>query len=371
MPKGLVVVRWDDRIGTVIEASFPPKIHEITPDITMKIYGTHTLGKDVPTPDFVVAKVENLSIASFYGGLSIQHFVLLLLDPTERSELFEDPLMEISYKIFEKIEGKKYKENLEELFEYLKRYTMMNEEQRLALFISDPNRYAIIARLVDDGSVTKSELEEYVKKLTGRAVEIDVSLAQLVKFGLVSTEWVEGLASECVFLTRDVFPVRKPSMNIIEKAKKNLIPKEIASQYLSEVKEFFNDYAKKIDGSLDWVDQDAPLVLWAIKDLTVSDIVSALRNDIIKVDDLVKQIKVPAKEISKALSQLLNAEFVTVLQDSKGVDYALLKTEPRILTTFPDYIVSTLVEDYNNGLVPAAQATRYLSILKDNYPRGK
>jgi DNA-binding transcriptional ArsR family regulator len=364
-------VRWDDRIGTVIEASFPPKIHEITPDVTMKIYGTHTLGKDIPTPDFVVAKVENLNIASFYGGLSIQHFVLLLLDPSEKSEVYEDPLMEISFKIFENIEGKKYKDNLEALFEYLKRYTMMNEEQRLALFISDPNRYAIIARLVDDGSVTKSELEEYVKKLTGRAVEIDVSLAQLVKFGLVSTEWVEGLASECVFLTRDVFPVRKPAMSIVEKAKENLLPKEIASEYLKEVKDFFNDYAKKITGSLDWVDQDAPLVLWAIKDLTVSDIVTVLRNDIVKVDDLVKQIKVPAKEISKALSQLLNAEFVTVLQDSKGVDYALLKTEPRILSTFPDYIVSTLVENYNNGLVPAAQATRYLSILKDNYPKGK
>ena len=371
MPKGLVVVRWDDRIGTVVEASFPPKIHEITPDITMKIYGTHTLGKDVPTPDFVVAKVENLNIASFYGGLSIQHFVLLLLDPSERSELFEDPLMEISFKIFENIEGKKYRENLEELFEYLKRYSMMNEEQRLALFISDPNRYAIIARLVDEGSVTKNELAEYVKKMTGRAVEIDVSLAQLVKFGLVSTEWVEGLSSECAFLTRDVFPIRKPARNIVEKAKKNVIPKEIASKYLSEVKEFFSDYARKIDGSLDWVDQDAPLVLWAIKDIVVSDIVALLKNDVVKPDDLVKQIKAPAKDISRALSELLNAEFVTVLQDSKGADYVLLKTEPRILSTFPDHIVTTVVENYNNGLMPATQVTRYLSILKDNYPKGK
>lgn len=371
MIKGLVVVRWDDRIGTVIEASYPPKIHEITPDVTMKIYGTHTLGKDVPTPDFVVAKVENLNIASYYGGLSVQYFVLLLLDPDEKSELYEDPLMEISFKIFENLEGKKYKEDLEGLFEYLKRYTMMNEEQRLALFISDPNRYAIIARLVDEGSVTKNELEDYVKKLTGRTVEIDVSLAQLVKFGLVSTEWVEGLTSECVFLTRDVFPIRKPAANIIEKAKKNLLPKEIASQYLSEAKEFFTDYANKINGSLEWIDQDAPLVLWAIKDVTVGDIVSLLRNDVIKVDDLVKLLKVPAKEVSKAMSALLSAEFVTVLQDSKGVDYALLKAEPRILSTFPDYIVGNIVENYGNGLVPAVQATRYLSILKENYPKGK
>jgi DNA-binding transcriptional ArsR family regulator len=158
-------------------------------------------------------------------------------------------------------------------------------------------------------------------------------------------------------------------MNIVEKAQKNLLPKEIASQYLSEVKDFFNDYAKKIDGSLDWIDQDAPLVLWAIKDVTVSDIVSVLRNDIVKVDDLVKQIKAQPKEISKALSALLNAEFVTVLQDGKGEDYALLKTEPRIMSTFPNYIVGSIIENYNNGLVPAAQATRYLSILKDNYPK--
>ncbi len=371
MPKALAVVRWDDRVGTVIEGSYPKNVKGLTPEVTMKVYGTHTLGKEIPTPDFLVARLENLNIASFYGGLSVQYFVLLILDPDEKSDLYEDPLMEIAFRVFENLEGKKYKADLEELFEYLKRYTNMNEEQRLALFISDPNRYAIIERLVVDGSVTKGELEEYVKKKTGRAVEIDVSLAQLVKFGLVSTEWVEGLASECAFLTRDVFPMRKPAMNIIEKAKGNLLPKGVASVYLSEVREFFRDYGQKLSGSLEWINQDAPLVLWAIKDLVVSDIVSILRNDALKVDDILKRIKAPAKEVSKAISQLLNAEFLTVLPDSDSVDYALLKSEPRILSTFPDYIVNTVLDHYNNGLVPPAQVTRYLNVLKDNYPKGE
>jgi len=370
MPKGLVVVRWDDRIGTVVEASHPKELKEITPDVTMKIYGTHTLGKDIPTPDFLVAKIENLNLASFYGGLSVQHFVVLLLEPDEKSELYEDPLMEISFRIFEILEGKKYKKELEELFEYLQRYAKMSDEQKLALFLSDPNRYAIIDRLVVDGCVTKTELEEYVKKKTGRATEIDVSLAQLVKFGLVQTEWVEGLASECAFLTRDVFPLRVPSRTTIEKARKGLIPEEISSKYLSGVEGFFKGYADKITGSLEWINQDAPLVLWAIKDLTVTDVMTALQNGPVEIGDLLKLVKAPVKEVNKALSQLVNAEFVIKIKDNKGNRYALLKTEPRIASAFPDYIVNTFIKNYNNGLVPAAQVTRYLNILKESYPRG-
>jgi len=370
MPKGLVVVRWDDRIGTVVEASHPKELKEITPDVTMKIYGTHTLGKDIPTPDFLVAKIENLNLASFYGGLSVQHFVVLLLEPDEKSELYEDPLMEISFRIFEILEGKKYKKELEELFEYLQRYAKMSDEQKLALFLSDPNRYAIIDRLVVDGCVTKTELEEYVKKKTGRATEIDVSLAQLVKFGLVQTEWVEGLASECAFLTRDVFPLRVPSRTTIEKARKGLIPEEISSKYLSGVEGFFKGYADKITGSLEWINQDAPLVLWAIKDLTVTDVMTALQNGPVEIGDLLKLVKAPVKEVNKALSQLVNAEFVIKIKDNKGNRYALLKTEPRIASAFPDYIVNTVIKNYNNGLVPAAQVTRYLNILKESYPRG-
>jgi DNA-binding transcriptional ArsR family regulator len=370
MPKGLAVVRWDDRIGTVVDASYPKEIKEITPDITMKIYGTHTLGKDIPSPDFLVAKIESLNIASFYGGLSVQHFVVLLLEPDEKSELYEDPLMEISFRIFENLEGKKYKGDLEELFEYLQRYAMMSDEQKLALFLSDPNRYAIIDRLVVDGSVTKTELEEYVKKKTGRAMEIDVSLAQLVKFGLVQTEWVEGLASECAFLTRDVFPMRIPSRNTIEMARKGAMQKEISEKYLSGVEKFFRDYAAKVTNSLEWINQDAPLVLWAIKDLTVSDVVAALRNGPVEVDKLSKLVKAPDKEVSKALSQLVNAEFVIKIKDKRGNKYALLRSEPRINSTFPDYIINTVIQNYNNGLVPPAQVTRYLNILKDNYPKG-
>jgi predicted transcriptional regulator len=370
MPKGLAVVRWDDRIGTVVDASYPKELKEITPDVTMKIYGTHTLGKDIPSPDFLVAKIENLNLASFYGGLSVQHFVVLLLEPDEKSELYEDPLMEISFRIFENLEGKKYRGELEELFEYLQRYAMMSDEQKLALFLSDPNRYAIIDRLVIDGSVTKTELEEYVKKKTGRAMEIDVSLAQLVKFGMVQTEWVEGLASECAFLTRDVFPMRVPSKTTIEKARKDSIPEGISTKYLSGVGKFFRDYAAKVTGSLEWISQDAPLVLWAIKDLTVSDVIAALRNGPVEIEKLPKLIKAPEKEVNKALSQLVNAEFVVKIKDKKGSKYALLKTEPRINSTFPDYIINTVIENYNNGLVPAAQVTRYLNILKENYPKG-
>jgi predicted transcriptional regulator len=371
MPRALVVVRWDDRVGTVVEASYPKDVPELTPDLTMKIYGTHTLGKDLPTPDFLVAKMENLNIASFYGGLAIQHFVLLLLEQDEKSELYEDPLMEISFQIFENIENKKYKETIKEVFEHLERYASMTDEQKLALFLSDPNRFAVLDRLVIDGSVTKTELAEYVKKKTGRSLEIDVSLAQLVKFGLVQTEWVEGLSSESVFLMRDVFPMRMPPKTIVEKAKKGLVPKEVAARYLSEVQDFFRDYADRLAGSLEWLNQEAPLVLWAVQDRNVGNIVQVLHNDALKVDELQGQIKASEKAFNKSLSELVNAEFVTLIKDDRGTEYALLKSEPRIISTYPDYTVNTVVDLYNKGLMPPPQVTRYLTVLEENYPKGE
>ena len=45
MPVGMVVVRWDNRIGTVLEAK-QPKNYKISPDLTMRIYGAHVLGEE-------------------------------------------------------------------------------------------------------------------------------------------------------------------------------------------------------------------------------------------------------------------------------------------------------------------------------------
>jgi DNA-binding transcriptional ArsR family regulator len=161
-----------------------------------------------------------------------------------------------------------------------------------------------------------------------------------------------------------------PARVIVEKARKGLMPKEVAAEYLSEVQSFFRDYAGRLGGSLEWLNQEAPLILWAVQDVNVSDMVRVLHNEAMKVDELREQIKISEKAFDKSLSELVNAEFVAVIKDSKGGEYALLKSEPRIISAYPDHIVNTAIDLYNKGLVQPAQITRYFTVLKESYPKG-
>ena len=107
MPDGLVVVRWDNRIGTVLEAKVPSTL-KISPDLTMRIYGAHVLGEE-RGPGFITMKVRELGIASYFSGTKLNYFVAILLNKDERGEDYEEGITEAAARIFSTIGGKKYK----------------------------------------------------------------------------------------------------------------------------------------------------------------------------------------------------------------------------------------------------------------------
>ncbi|MHA2407162.1 MAG: hypothetical protein ACXACA_02170 [Candidatus Ranarchaeia archaeon] len=359
MPEGLVVVRWDNRIGTVLEAKYPKEL-KISPDLTMRIYGAHVLGEE-RGPGFITMKVRELGIASYFSGTNLNHFVALLLNEEERGEDYEEGLTEAAARIFAAIAGKKYKDLLKDLYSRVARAPMMTEEQKLALVFSNDARFKILTYLVENGSSTKSELESLLREeLRMKAIDINPIIAPLIKLGLVTTEWVEGLPSECVFLVRDAFITRTPPSSIINMARTDQLNPDVQSSYLNKVTAYFKEYEHS--------DGDVSVISNILVEPDTYDAITILRNGPSTRKEIQERTKLSDEDVAKLIEKLEHTEFLVRLQDKKDNEHIFLRSDPRIVTFFPEHCIVTEIKRYNERLVPPRQAIHHLAILREHFP---
>ena len=64
MPVGLVVMKWDERVGTEILAKYPEEII-ITDKTLMQVYSTHEY---IGESGMIILMIDSLNIASYYTG---------------------------------------------------------------------------------------------------------------------------------------------------------------------------------------------------------------------------------------------------------------------------------------------------------------
>ncbi|MHA1918061.1 MAG: hypothetical protein ACTSUV_07115 [Candidatus Ranarchaeia archaeon] len=360
MPDGLVVVRWDNRIGTVLEAKVPSNL-KISPDLTMRIYGAHVLGEE-RGPGFITMKVRDLGIASYFSGTKLNYFVAILLNKEERGEDYEEGLTEAAARIFSTIGGKKYKDILKDLYARISRAPMMTDEQKLAFVFANAPRFKVLNLLIEQGSATKSELESLLRdELKMKAIDINPIIAPLIKLGLVTTEWVEGLPSECVFLIRDAFITRTPPRMTINLAKSGEFNPEIKDNYLSLVNGYFKEYVPS-DGEISVISN-------LLVEPDAYDIISILRHGPSTKEEIRKKTKMPKNNIAKVVEKLEHTEFILRIRDKAGNEHLTLKSDPKIVTFFPEHCIVTEINRYNERIVPPRQAIHHLAILRENFPK--
>jgi len=128
MPFGIIVVKWDERLGAVLEAKYPEHVRT-TDDQIMKIYTAHALGE---ITRFLSMKGDNFNVVSYFSGIKTNHYVALLLTPEENAEDYKDGLAKIAAKIFSKIKNGKYKSKLGDLYDKLTKYPALKEEEDTA-----------------------------------------------------------------------------------------------------------------------------------------------------------------------------------------------------------------------------------------------
>jgi len=357
MPFGIIVVRWDNRLGAVLEAKYPEDIRT-TEDQIMKIYTAHAMGE--AAAGFMSMRLGNLNVASYYGGWDLNYYVALLLTLEENADDYEDGLAEVAASIFSKLENEEYKAELEDLYNKLTRFPTLSEEQKMGVILSDPIRLSIIERLIEEGSTTISDLEVWLKhKLELKSVELYSFLAPLIKNGLVTTQWVEGLPSQCVFLIRDVFIARVPARMIVKRAKSGELSPEVASDYLDEVKNFFRDYVI--------TPEDTETITKILSDPDAYDVLVALRENILPKCEIHKLLNKKKSVVDSILRVFSRAGFIMELKIDRKTHVAL-KTDIKIMTFFPEYLVEQIGQQYNDQIKPPRMLLWHLKALRDSYP---
>lgn len=188
MPSGLAVIRWDDKSGAVLEASYPMDF-EIKEDQPMRIYASHTMS-EAKTEPFVTMKVGEMNVASYFSSIpeAREKFVIaLFLNENESGERCERILSEISGPIILKRGEEGFSSYLKEVFESVSAEIELAETIPRRVLkdygLSRDEAEAYLA-MVDKGPVSLGEIGLYADVSEERANEIS---ERLVRLGLLKT----------------------------------------------------------------------------------------------------------------------------------------------------------------------------------------
>ncbi|MHA1379452.1 MAG: hypothetical protein ACTSRG_13845 [Candidatus Helarchaeota archaeon] len=355
MPIGLVVFTWDDRIGAEVKAKVPVELE--VPEQTLKqIYSSHFLEE---SGGFLSLIIGALNVASYYTGTELSYFVSLLLTIDEDPDNYEDAIIDAARYIITNMENDRYMEILPSIYDRISLYPSFEDEQKLALAYTDEVKRLIINRLVEDGSATKNDILNWLKeKLNLEYLDIDGILNSLVKLGLVKVASVKGLPSDSIFLTNDVFITRTPPAHIIKQAKGKRLSATMGSEYLSNVRAYFERYKPSLD--------DEKIIADIVADTDTYTILNLLRLSPVTKRGFDK-VKKKVKDLDKALKKIWSAGMVQVLKDKSGEEYYFLKTDIRIEKFYPEYMIDVIRNNYNNRTMANPVLLEHLRNLKAAY----
>jgi DNA-binding MarR family transcriptional regulator len=377
MPEGLAVLKWDDELGPVVTSKIPKKLDiGLDPTTSMRVYGIATLGEteESQKPGFSSLAFNDFKLAVYYGGLNMHlkglpSMVFLVLSLDEDPDVYKDALPEIATQIFLNTEKDKYKTMVPTLFKQIARYTQMSPEQRQASVLNDPVRRTIVQALMKNGTLLSDDLETMIFEEVGKKIDVDLVLRPLVKMGLIATGWVEGLASEVIYLTRGLFVLRTISLDTIRFLRKGKLPTDIAESYLQASRRYHRDYIARLRKDLfDTIWSEAEILAGIILDFDAYDIIKILRIAPIETEDLAVKLDVSKSKLRSQLSSLEKTNLLMRINDEEGREHLLLKSNPEVVTVYPEWLIQRTVDLYNDEEIVSRQAIHYLQVLKQSHP---
>ena len=162
MPKGLIMVRWDDKVGIVAEGKYPDSL-VISEDQMMRIFTTHAMGGG--EAGFLTMMIEGLNIASYYTGLpeegKDQFYLALILNDDENPDAFEEALTETLQLLIPIRKKPEFKSVLSQSYKKVGKYLKLTEEQRFSFIFKSANRTLLLKKLTE-GAVPKEVLRKWL-----------------------------------------------------------------------------------------------------------------------------------------------------------------------------------------------------------------
>jgi len=356
MPVGLVVMKWDERVGTEILAKYPEEII-VTDKTLMQVYSTHEYSGE---SGMISLMVGSLNIASYYTGPEKGYYILLLLNLDDDPDSYEGGLIDVSRIILQNLEDEAYTKLIPSLFQRLSVYPTLNNEQRLAITYQDEIKRMIINRLRDEGVVSKSELMVWLKdKYRQGFVDLEGVLIELIKRELIKEASVKGMPSELIFLIHDLLMLRVPPVQLLKDPADRGLPAKLAEDYRMEVKKFFQSYHPS--------EQDNLRVIDIIINPQVYETLRLLRTAIVTKNDLEKLKKKGVEDVDEVLKMLWECQMIQVFQDEMNNEYYALLSDFHLDLIFPKYLLNVIKSEYDRKSKAEQVLVEYLNVLEDTY----
>jgi hypothetical protein len=354
---GLVVMKWDERVGADLIAKYPEEI-EIPNESLMQLYSTHEYSSEAGMVSLVSGTV---SYASYYTGPETQVYVIAVLDHNDNADLYEDGLGDISHAIIPVIEHQdRLNSMLPNLFQRLSLYPKMNWEQQLLILLEDNVRRQVMKRFRTEGSLIKSELGIWLKdQFQDAFFDVETVLRPFYNLGLIEGRTIKNM--EYVFLVQDVIIHRRPNLRIIQNLSGSGLPQSLHSQFVDEVKLYFTSYYPS--------EEDEITLIKVLLDPQVFEVFKLLRIACVTKPQLEKLRKKGVDDIDGTIRKLWDAGMLSVLYDENKNEYYSLKTDVKITKLFGKYLINVVKEQYEMKTKPNEILTSHLQILEGNYAK--
>lgn len=360
MPVGLVVMKWDERVGTEILAKYPEDI-SVTDKTLMQVYSTHEYSGE---SGMISLMIGALNIASYYTGPDKGYYILLLLSLDDDPDSYEGGLIDISRIILQNVEDDAYVSMVPDLFRRLSVYPTLNNEQRLAITYQDEIKRLIINRLREEGVVSKSELMVWLKdKYKQGFVDLEGVLLELIKREIVKETSVKGMPSELIFLVRDILVLRVPPVKILEDPSTRGLPSQLVEDYKIQVKQFFQNYRPTEADNLRIID--------ILINPQIYETLRLLRTAIVTRNELEKLRKKGVDDLDDALKQLWDTKLVQVFKDARDIEYYALLSDFYLNLIFPKYLLNVIQKVHGQKSKSDQVLLEYLTVLENTYTDAK
>ena len=356
MPVGLVVMKWDERVGTEILAKHPEEI-SVTDKTLMQVYSTHEYSGE---SGMISLMVGALNIASYYTGPDKGYYILLLLNLDDDPDAYEGGLADVSRIILQNLDDDAYLQMIPSLFRRLSVYPTLNNEQRLAITYQDEIKRMIINRLREEGVVSKSELMVWLKDRYKQGfVDLEGILIELIKRELIKETSVKGMPSELIFLTNDLLMMRVPPVKLLANPSERGLPSQLSADYQTECKKFFQNYRP--------TEEDNLRIIEILIDSQVYETLRLLRTAIVTKNDLEKLKKKGVDDVDGVLKMLWDNQMIQVFQDDRNNEYYALLSDFHLDLIFPKYLLNVIKKEYDQKSKADQVLIEYLNVLEDAY----
>ena len=226
------------------------------------------------------------------------------------------------------------------------------EEENIAYLLNKKYIFLMLKKL-SKGPITLEGLEEWFKD-NFPTINFNEMITILVEKQFIFINQI-GRVEKFVLLLKEVNAERIPPDSVIEYIDE---PPELSEDFetdndgtpvlklvdllLPKVKEYFSNYENKKENELE---EDSFTLFQLISDSKKYNILSELRNSLIRRDELLKVVsKKTLDSLIEIIDYLKKADIIDELK-FKGERYIVLKTNIQISTSFPEYLRKLLPKE--------------------------